>query len=396
MIQVLSKELKPGMVLGKSIYRDDGELLLASGYSIHEKVLPKIQELDQPCFWIQEEGTEFIIPESMISDQIALQSQAAIKDNLELIKKVVQTQEDTLDAIHKNMRDSKKFKNIILADQVKKSVRDIIESLMAQESTQINLNSIRSKGAFLYQHALDVTITAIVIANKLHFNRFELEELALGCMLMDLGMVVLPDSLSNKNGRLTFQEFTMLKEHTTFGYAILKENNAIPLVSAHIAYQHHERQDGAGYPRRLRGNNDTPTKRLSPEKGMIHRYAEIAAVADTYIALTSPRPHQATPKSPEQAIRTLITAASSQLNRTIIDTLITIIPVYPVGTRIVIIQDDKYNMQGYNGIVSRYRSDVPDKPCVMIMFNRDRKKIKPLVLDLLEEPGIKIQFVVLT
>ncbi len=395
MIQVLQTELKEGMVLAKSVYRDNGDLLLASGYTINTKVLSKLNELDQPYFWVQEEGTEAIVPEELISEQITLQSQSALRENMDLLKKMVKTQDDTLDNIQKTMGDSKKFKNIIVAEKVKKSVGDIIDQLMSKESAVLNLNSLRSKAGYLYQHALDVTVTAIVIANKLQFNRFEVEELALGCMLMDLGMVVLPDNLTNKTSRLTFQEFTILKEHTTYGYFILKENSEIPLTSAHVAYQHHERQDGAGYPRRLRGDNEIPIKRLASEKGMIHRYAEIASVADTYIALTSPRPHQAVPKSPEQAIRTLITAASSQLNRTVVDTLITLIPVYPVGTRIVIIQDDKYNMKGYTGIVARYRSDTPDKPSVMIMFNAQKQKIKPVIIDLLEEPGIKIQFMIL-
>lgn len=256
----------------------------------------------------------------------------------------------------------------------------------------VNLSSLRTKGGYLYQHSLDVAITAIILANKFHFNRFEIEELALGCMLMDMGMVVIPDEISNKPNRLTFQEFTILKEHTTYGYFILRENHEIPLTSAHIAYQHHERQDSAGYPRKLKGGNLVPVRRPH-KKGTIHRYAEIAAVVDTYIALISPRPHTV-PKSPKQAMRTLITAAGSQLNRTIVDTLITLIPVYPVGTRVEIVADNKYNMLGYTGIVSRYRHDAPDKPTVMIMFNRNNEKIKPILVNLLEEPGIEIQFVV--
>jgi HD-GYP domain-containing protein (c-di-GMP phosphodiesterase class II) len=267
---------------------------------------------------------------------------------------------------------------------------------MNKEAAMVNLSSLRTKGGYLFQHAFDVTVTATILANKLHFNRYDLEELAMGCMLMDLGMVVIPDELVNKASRLSFQEFTILKEHTTYGYSILRENPDIPLIAAHVAYQHHERQDGAGYPRNMNGKNDVPIKRLSNERGIIHRYAELAAVADTYVALISPRPHQAVPKSPEQAIRTLITAAGSQLNRTIVDALITLIPVYPVGTRIVIVKDEKYNMTGYTGIVARYRQEAADKPAIMVMFNRNKEKVKPILLDLMEEPGIKIQFVVLS
>jgi HD-GYP domain-containing protein (c-di-GMP phosphodiesterase class II) len=396
MIQVTSEEIKMGMVLAKSVYRENGELLLASGYTINEKVVPKLKSLSIPYFWIQEKGTETIIPDELISDQISLQSQASIRENVDILKNMVDIQDSTMESVNESMKDTKKFKNIIVAEKIKKSVSSIIDTLMSRESALVNLHSIRSKAGYLYQHALDVTIVAIILANKFHFNRFEIEELSLGCMLMDMGMVVIPDEVANKSSRLTFQEFTILKEHTTYGFTILKENSDVPLISSHIAYQHHERQDGAGYPRKLYGNNQVPIKRPTHDKGAINRYAEIAAVADTYVALTSPRPHNMVPKTPEQAIRALITAAGSQLNHTVVDTLITLIPVFPVGTRIIIVKDEKYKMTGYTGIVARYRHETPDKPTIMVMFNQKKEKTKPMLIDLTEEPGIKIQFVVLS
>jgi HD-GYP domain-containing protein (c-di-GMP phosphodiesterase class II) len=396
MIQITNEELEVGMVLAKSVYHDNGELLLASGYTIDDKILPQLKKLNSPYFWIQEKGTETIIPKQLISDQISLQNKEYLRENVEILKEIADVKDSTKESIHRSMKDTKKFKNIIVTDKVKKSVSDIIDSLTGMESAMVNLTSIRTKVGFIYQHAIDVTATAIILANKLHFNRTEIEELALGCMLMDLGMAVIPDEIVNKASRLSFQEFNILKEHTTYGFTILKENPEIPPVSCQISYQHHERQDGAGYPRRLRGNNEVPIKRVSTEKGTIHRYAEIAAVADTYIALISPRPHISVPKSPEHSIRTLITAASSQLNRAVVDALITLIPVYPVGTRIIIVKDDKYNMTGYTGVVARYRHKTPDKPCITIMFNRKKEKIKPFLLDLAEEPGVAIQFVVLS
>ncbi len=365
MIQVTKDELKAGQVLAKSIYGENGELLLASGYNINPKVLRKLKQLDLPYFWIHEEGTEFIVPEQIISDQIAYQSREAIRENMDILRGMVKTQNMTHEGLATFMEDTKKFKNILVTDPVKRSVASTIDSLTALETAMVNLSSIRTKAGYLYQHCLDVTIVSIILAHKFRFNRFEIEELALGCMMMDLGMTVIPDDIANKTERLSFSEFSLLKEHTTYGYFILRENSELPLTSAHIAYQHHERQDSAGYPRGLRGNNQVPIRRLTTEKGAIHRYAEIAAVADTYIALISPRPHNV-PKSPKQAIRTLLTASGSQLNRTIVDTLITLIPVFPVGTRIEIVEDDKYQMAGYTGIVSRYRHDAPDKPTIMM------------------------------
>lgn len=396
MIQIPQEELQEGMVLGKSVYRENGELLLASGYQINSKVLRKLKELDVPHFWIQEKGTETIIPQQLIEDHIALQSQIALMDNAKLIREVAEIKEKSIEGVHKAIREKSKFRNILMPEKIKKSVDSILDSVLGSEMALVNLNSIRTKANYLYQHAIDVTITAVLLANKLQLNRNEIEELAMGCMLMDLGMVVLPEEITAPTHRLSFQEFTILKEHTTFGYCILRENKSIPLTSAHIAYQHHERQDGAGYPRRLKGNNALPVRPTQVEKKTMHRYAEIAAVVDTYISLVSPRPGQESPKSPDQAIRTLITTAGSQLNRTIVDALITLIPIFPVGTRVSIMKDDQYNMLGYSGIVARYRQEAPDKPCIMVIYNRNKEKINPILIDLLEEPEIKIQFMLLS
>ena len=69
---------------------------------------------------------------------------------------------------------------------------------------------------------------------------------------------------------------------------------------------------------------------------------------------------------------------------------------WPVGMRIAVVHDPKYNLEGHTGIVARYRQESPDKPTVMIMFNRKKEKIKPILIDLLDEPEMRIQFVVLS
>ena len=124
----------------------------------------------------------------------------------------------------------------------------------------INLNNIRNQSNYIHQHALDSTVISIMLGKKFGYTTFELEELAQGCLLMDVGYLAMPEELVNRTGRYSFSEFSLLKEHPTFGFAILRENPKIPLISSHVAYQHHERQDGGGYPRRLKGDNKPPLR----------------------------------------------------------------------------------------------------------------------------------------
>ena len=393
MIRLSLDEIKPGMLLARSIISETGELLLAAGYLVNDKVIAKMREIELSTCWIAEEGTEHIIAEETINEQLALQSQFIVQENADILKQVAQVKTLTQAGISKVLADSSRFKNIIAVDKIKKVIKQILEDLLNKEPVAVNLTSIRTKSGYLYQHALDVAVTAILLANKLKYTHREIEELALGCLLMDLGMVVFPETLVNQHGGHSDKESTLYREHPTLGYAILRQNDRISITTSHVAYQHHERQDGNGYPRGLRGDNQIPLKTLSPKKGMIHRYAEIAAVADTYISVLFPKPNTVPPQSPDEAMRTLIKAAGTHLNRAIVDAFITIVPVYPVGSRVVIVEDKKYRkFTGYSGVVARCSPENPEKPILLIIFDREKKKVKPWTLDMSEEEGFKIQF----
>jgi HD-GYP domain-containing protein (c-di-GMP phosphodiesterase class II) len=397
MIKLSLEEIKPGMLLARSIVSESGELLLSSGNVINERVLQKMRDIELNAAWIAEDGTEIAIPEETVNEQLSLQSQFVVKENADILKKVAQIKTITQANINNVLADTSRFKNIIAVEEIKKLIKQILEELMNKEPVAVNLNSIRTKSGYNYQHALDVAITAIILANKLKYTHREIEELALGCLLMDMGMVVFPESLVNKQGAMTEQEQHLFREHPTLGYAILRQNDRITITAAHVAYQHHERQDGKGYPRGLRGDNQIPLKTLSPKKGMIHRYAEIAAVADTYISLLNPRPNTIPPQSPDEAMRIVIKGAGTHLNRAVVDAFITIVPAFPVGSRVVVTEDRKYRKYtGYSGVVARTSLANPEKPVLLIIFDREKKKIKPWTLDMAEEEGFKIQFARLT
>ncbi|MEO7424881.1 MAG: HD domain-containing phosphohydrolase [Fibrobacteria bacterium] len=393
MIKLTLDEIKPGMLLARSIVSESGELLLSAGNVINDRVITKMREIELTGAWISEEGTEIIIPEESISEQLGLQSQFMVKENADVLRQVAQIKTLTHASVAKALTDTSRFKNIIAVEEIKKLIRQILDDLLSKEPVAVNFASIRTKSGYLYQHALDVAVTAIILANKLKYTQREIEELALGCLLMDLGKVVFPDTLMNKLGSMSEQEQQLYREHPALGYSILRQNDRIGITTSHVAYQHHERQDGRGYPRGLRGDNQIPLKTLSPKKGMIHRYAEIAAVADTYISMLSPMPNTVAPLSPDEAMRTVIKSAGSHLNRAVVDAFIAIVPVFPVGSRVIIIEDKKYRKYtGFSGVVARCSLAQPEKPILLIIFDREKKKIKPWTLDMAEEEGFRIQF----
>lgn len=394
MFKIHLSELTTEHKLARSVFRDNGELLLASGYRVTLPVLKKLHEGEQEVFWVIEDGLEDLIPLEVIDEQITRQSTSALRDNATEFKKELKTNLKSVDDIEKVMSDTSKFKNIIAADKIKSSTLEMIQQVMANEGAMINLSGMRNQSDHNFQHAIDTTVVALMLGTHFGFNKSELEQLALGTMLMDTGYLVMPDDLVQRKGRVSFQEYSLLKEHTTYGFQILRENPRIPLVSTHIAYQHHERQDGGGYPRRLRGNNLPPHRQLDRAKKSIHRFAEIASVADYYVNLQSPRNREEA-KTPSEIIKLMIKAAGSGLNTSIVDTLITKIPIYPVGARIVIIDDPAKEYQGYSGVVAESTEEFPESPIIVLLFNKDKKRVDPIRIDLKMRAELKIQFQVL-
>lgn len=156
-------------------------------------------------------------------------------------------------------------------------------SLVSPKQTTLDvfdmLHNMRQVNDSTYTHSLNVAIISRIIGKWLHFSNEELDTLTLAGLLHDIGKTKIPDEVLNKDGKLTDEEFQMIRNHPKYGYDILKSQ---PLNS-HIkkaALMHHERCDGSGYP-----------MGLTMEE--IDDYALIIAIADVYDAMTAARSYRA-------------------------------------------------------------------------------------------------------
>lgn len=131
---------------------------------------------------------------------------------------------------------------------------------------------------YTYNHSLQVGMLSYYIASWLGYSKQECYEIGRAGYLIDIGNCQISPAILQKPGKLTSQEYEEVKLHTLYGNEIIRSSMNDPFTAL-IALQHHERDDGTGYP-----NNLT--------KSEIHPYAQIAAVADTYSAMTSQRAYQ--------------------------------------------------------------------------------------------------------
>jgi HD-GYP domain-containing protein (c-di-GMP phosphodiesterase class II) len=150
--------------------------------------------------------------------------------------------------------------------------------VFSQDDTSHYLLRITSHDFYTYTHSVNVGIFGIMLAKQLfrRSNAHNMHELGAGFFLHDLGKIRIDPAIINKPGRLTDEEMEEMKKHPNFSYKILKETNQLSEECGIIAMQHHEREDGSGYPRGLKGDQ-------------IHTYGRVCCLADVYDALTAER-----------------------------------------------------------------------------------------------------------
>ena len=140
----------------------------------------------------------------------------------------------------------------------------------------LQLTGIRDIDNYTFLHSVDVCIYSIIIGKKLGYGKEPLMTLGMGAILHDIGKCKVPVEILQKPDRLTDEEFHTMKLHTVYGYEIIKNSYQLSTKIANIAFQHHEKWDGSGYPMGISQIDIDPLSR-------------IVALADVYDALTSDR-----------------------------------------------------------------------------------------------------------
>ena len=166
-------------------------------------------------------------------------------------------------------------------------------------------SAIEANDKYTWGHCERVANISLAIAKEMGLDSKELNTLEFASILHDIGKIGISSSILNKEGRLTEEEFEIVKEHPGIGYEILSDVEFL-YDSRKVLLQHHERIDGKGYPQRLYGDN-------------IVQLAKIMAIADAYDAMTSSRPYRKIPLTKEQAIEELIRGKGTQFDEGIVD-----------------------------------------------------------------------------
>jgi hypothetical protein len=270
--------------------------------------------------------------------------------------------------------------------------------MLDRQEVILGLNSLKSHDNYTFQHSIDVAIAAILLARKVGWDAKRIRAFGIGCLLHDIGKVFIDTAILNKPGRLTDAEAEIVQAHPLLGYNLIKTTSpALGLLVPQVALQHHERQDGLGYPRRLHGINRLSAGRSSNDVlrwvpgqaksgPLIHDFGSLAAVADVYDALSSDRPYRKG-YHPSRTLEAIGKMSGTHLNAEAVDVLRTVIPPFPVCSEVRVL-NGRY--AGHTGIIA----SVPEKdiahPVVRVLNDAAGERVEPAEVDLAKDRDVRL------
>ncbi|MBQ4852476.1 HD domain-containing phosphohydrolase [Pseudoalteromonas sp. MMG012] len=225
--------------------------------------------------------------------------------------------------------------------------KEIVQSVLRNSNAMAILTRLKDKDGYNWRHMINCTILISVFAKYLGLKNSVIQQLAMGAMLHDVGHARLPQGLVSKDSKLTELEYKAVKKHVVQSLGLIKGEKGITPVMMDVIINHHERVDGSGYPRRLRGVK-------------VSKAARIMAIIDVYDAMTSDRPHQMS-EEPVHALRYLL-ANKEQFDAELVQRFIKCMGVHPVGT-IVKLTNERL------ALVLEGNKQAPTAPKVRVFYN---------------------------
>jgi HD-GYP domain-containing protein (c-di-GMP phosphodiesterase class II) len=171
-----------------------------------------------------------------------------------------------------------KTTNIVPVREIKQEILPAIQQLVETSRLFDLLEAVKAKDDYTYQHNIGVGVLTSLIGKWLELPKEEHDLLTLAATLHDVGKVKIPDEVLLKPGKLTNEEYQLVQKHTEYGYELLNNTVGLNKRVALVAMQHHEREDGQGYPLALKSMQIDPM-------------SKIVAVADIFHAMSSKRPY---------------------------------------------------------------------------------------------------------
>ena len=333
------EELRPGMVLGENVFWEN-RLLLPKG------TIAKASYVDYlACRGIK---------------KVTVSAEQRYLDEL-IANPVEKLYAETYVAAG-NLINQLKNGATVRAQKVYQIIESIQRTLQNGEDAVLLLTSFGGKCEYFYSHSLDVCIYCLITAKAMGLSQAETQELGAAALLHDVGKTKIPEAILQKDTKLSVDEFNIIMAHPSYGYGMVRKILDMGEGVAQAVQQHHEREDGSGYPKALKGFQ-------------IHPAARVIAIADMYDALISDKVYRKK-VLPHEAAEYLLCISNTKIDAEIARTFLQHIAIYPKGCEVLLSTNEV-------AIVADPNPSMPLRPVVKVITDSNRNSLKqPFLLEL--------------
>jgi putative nucleotidyltransferase with HDIG domain len=241
-------------------------------------------------------------------------------------------------------------------------VEDISDSISRNPGAIISLARLKTADDYTYMHSVAVCAMMVALAKQLGLDEAQTRSCGMAGLLHDLGKVAMPVEVLNKPGKLTDEEFDIMKQHPVEGHKMLLAGSGVDPVAIDVVLHHHEKTSGTGYPKGLKGDQ-------------ISLYSKMGAVCDVYDAITSNRPYKAG-WDPAESLRKMAEWANGHFDLMIFQAFVKSMGIYPVGSLIRL-------KSGRIGVVMEQSNKSLTTPIIKVFYStKSEMRIAPVIVDL--------------
>ncbi|GBF49065.1 HD-GYP domain-containing response regulator [Leptospira ryugenii] len=379
-------DLAPGTKFTKSVYLDKDTVLVGSKQPITQQDLDRLKQFGisfvltegEPILGIEDEKGQSATGPGLFDTNLPMMQEdeyatrckyildransnkvefnAVFKDAFELVQRTYRS------ASEGKYTEIREFREVAerIADHVKNNPQ-----------LPILLLSHSHSGYYLYTHVCYATFFSVLLGNYLEFSRPKLIDLALASLFADIGMVTVPEEVSEKKGALTELDQKTIKRHPVTGYQILTQRLKLKNSLAIVSLQHHEAMDGSGYPQKILANQ-------------VEELTRVYSIADQFTSMISARPYRPA-LLPYDAMRIMISENVNRYDLKMVRLFLNKLSMFPIGSGVSL-------SDGRIGIVIDSNRDKPLRPIVRVTKDMDGNRLKMLVfVDLMQDLNTFIQ-----
>ena len=290
------------------------------------------------------------------------QDQTSVEEELHEAREIETRTRELIFSIIDDVRIGRSFH----ADAARQAVATMTESIVRNPDALVWLTQLKQRHEYTATHSLRVCILALSFARHLNFTPEQMEMLGTGALLHDIGKIKVSNDILDKPERLTDAEYEVMKKHVPWGADLLATTKGFPQHAIEVARCHHERYSGSGYIMGLSGDD-------------IGIYGLIAAIVDTYDALTSDRAYRAGTSAAE-ALKIIYEGRNDMYHPALVEQFIQCLGIFPLGSVVEM-------NTGSIGVVITVNRARRLKPRVALVLNPDKKPYgRTTVIDLMHKP----------